>query len=129
LKGKITGANKIFESTFGYKLKEVKGKNLTAMLKEKYSGSEDYDKLWEDLRKGIHQTGTFEYVGKDNKKVFVQGTYTAIKDRRDKTFKIFLIGFDTTELVKTSEELRARETELSFQLEELQLLQEKLKGK
>jgi len=39
------------------------------------------------------------------------------------------MGFDTTDLVMRTEELKARETEMFFKLQELEILQEKLKNK
>ena len=76
-------------------------------------------------RAGEFLTETFTFITKNKSRLFIRGTYTPVKNAAGKTIKILLTGFDTTELIKRTEELKARETELSFQLEELKSLQNK----
>ncbi len=124
LDGNIISVNKMFENIFGYKEENIKSKNITSLLSKDFTSSNEYSALWERLKAGKHVTGNFNFIGKEKQKIFMQGTYTAIKDRKGKTYNIFLIGFDTTALTIKSEELKARETELSFQIEDMQTLQD-----
>ncbi|MCD4792770.1 MAG: PAS domain S-box protein [Bacteroidales bacterium] len=128
LNGKILSVNKIFEDIFGYTKKEIISKNQTFLLKEQYISSDNYKQLWENLKIGKHISGNFTFQGKNNKKVFLQGTYTAIRDASGKTISIILMGFDTTDLVMRTEELKACETELELKIQDLQMLREKLKN-
>ncbi len=123
LKGNILSVNPIFEKTFNYKNDELKGKNHEFLIPESVKNSEEYKKRWEKLQVGIHVSGTFLFSGKNNKRIYLQGTYTAIKNKKGKPIKIYLLGFDTSEVIKRSEELKARETELFFQIENMELLQ------
>lgn len=124
LEGNILSVNHIFEKAFGYKEKELKTKKHDILITEKELKSEEYKKRWKKLLSGIHVSGSFQFLTKEKEKLYIQGTYTAIKDHKGKTFKIYLIGFNTSELIKQSEELKARETELSFQVEDTKILQE-----
>ncbi|NPA67989.1 MAG: PAS domain-containing protein [Chlorobi bacterium] len=124
LNGKIISVNNIFEQITGYSEKELKSKSHDILVNQKEARSENYKKRWEKLRSGIHVSGTFKFLSKKKEPVYIQGTYTAIKDHKGNTKKIYLVGFDTTDLIKRSEELKARETELYFQIEDMKLLQE-----
>jgi len=124
LNGNIIAVNQKFLETFDYKEKELLSKNHKILVTEQYSKSKKYKGEWNDLKKGVHVSGSFNFIGKNKKKVFLQGTYTAIKDASGKTNKIILMGFNTTNLVIKTEELKARETELFFQIQDMQMLQE-----
>ena len=124
LDGNILSANHIFEKAFGYKENELKTKKHDILVPAEILKSEEYKKRWEKLLSGIHVNGTFQFINKNKEKLYIQGTYTAIKDHKGKTIKIYLIGFNTSDLIKRSEELKARETELSFQIEDMKILQE-----
>ncbi|MCF6365894.1 MAG: PAS domain S-box protein [Bacteroidales bacterium] len=126
-KGIILSVNDLFCKIFGYKQSEIISKNHEIIISKEFASSEQYKEAWDKLLKGEHISGEFPFIGKGNKKLFIQGTFTAIKNASGKTASILLIGFDNTELIRRTEELRARETELEFQLEELKQLQEKLK--
>ncbi|NOZ35361.1 MAG: PAS domain S-box protein [Chlorobi bacterium] len=128
MEGNILSVNHIFEQKFGYKEADLKNKKHDFIVNKKMLGSEEYKKTWEKLHNGIHVSGTFRFINNKKEEIYIQGTYTAIKDHKGKTIKIYLIGFDTFELVKRSEELKAREKELSLQIEEMKILQKKLKN-
>ena len=123
LNGNILSANHIFEKVFDYKEKELKTKNHNILVAEQELNSEEYKKRWKKLHMGIHVSGTFQYINKKKERIYIQGTYTAIKDHKGKTLKIYLIGSNTSDLIKRSEELKARETELYFQIEDMKMLQ------
>ncbi|MCD6557392.1 MAG: PAS domain S-box protein [Bacteroidales bacterium] len=123
LNGNILSVNHIFEKVFDYTEKELKTKNHNILVTEQELNSEEYKKRWEKLHMGIHVSGTFQYINKNKERIYIQGTYTAIKDHKGKTLKIYLIGSNTSDLIKRSEELKARETELYFQIEDMKMLQ------
>jgi len=123
VEGVITSVNRSFKKLFTYDNAGIINSNLTAILTEKFTSSKDYTNLWKNLKDGIHVTDTFNFVGKDKQNIFVQGTFTALKDIKGKTRKIFFVGFDTSDLIIKSEELKARETELQFQIEDMEALQ------
>ncbi len=126
---KIKSANKKFSETFGYKEKEAVNRNCQFIVPENIQKSDKFKAIWEDLGKGKTVTDTFNFLNKNKGKIFIHGTFTPIKDTSGKTKNVILIGFDITELVMRTEELKARETELSFQIEDLKIMQEKLKDK
>lgn len=106
LNGNILSVNHIFEKTFGYKENEIKNKKHDILITEQELNSEEYKKRWKKLLSGIHVSDSFMFISKNKEKLYIQGTYTAIKDNKGKTFKIYLIGFNTSDLIKRSEELK-----------------------
>ena len=124
LDGAISSANRRFEKLFGYNRKEIKDSQLLNFLSDKYTKSEDYKDLWTKLKSGTHVSSTFNFINKKRENIFLQGTFTAIKNIRSKVKNIYFVGFDTTNFILKSEELKARETELKFQLEDMEALQE-----
>ncbi len=128
-KGIITDVNEIFTTLFGYKKEELISKNHKIIISEDFAKSDKYKNLWKLLLQGKHTTGEFPFIGKNNKKIFVKGTFTAVSNTNNETIKIILMGYDNTELIMRTEELKARETELKFQIEELKDLQKELKNK
>ena len=129
IRGKITDVNDIFANTFGYDKNKLISKHHEMIISKEFASSDQYKNAWDQLLKGKHLNGDFPFIANNNKKLFIQGTYTAVKDASGKTAKIILMGIDNTELIMRTEELKARETELEFQLEDLTILKEKLKGK
>ncbi len=123
LEGNIFSSNKIFNTLFGFNENDVIGTNISSILTENFLNTKAYEDLWEKLKNGKHHNGTFNFKSSDNKKIFIQGTFTAIKDRRGKTTSVFFIGFDLSDLARKTEELTARETELFFQIEDMQKMQ------
>jgi PAS domain S-box-containing protein len=105
LSATITSVNKIFESIFHFSEQEIISKKPDVFLHENYINSNDYKLLWENLLKGKNVSDTFEFKDKNNMNLFIRGTYTAIKDRNEKTEKVFFIGYDITELITKTKEL------------------------
>jgi len=124
LDGVITSANRRFDELFGYERKEINNTKIKNIFSNKYIKSKDYTNLWESLKSGNHVYGTYNFIGKNKQNIFLQGTFTAIKNIRNKVKEIYFVGFNTTDLIEKSEELKARETELQFQIEDMEALQE-----
>ncbi len=125
----IIGINDNFSKLFDYIETEIINKSHNVILPEQYVKSKSFTDLWNNLLNANHVSGTFQMKDRKNKSIYLQGTYTVIKGISDKPETIVFMGYDTTELLMRSEELRARETELEFRLEELNELAEKLKNK
>ncbi len=103
LDGNILSVNRIFEQKFGYKETELKTKNHTFLVNKEILETPEYKEIWDKLHKGIHVNGTFQFITRSKTELYVQGTYTAIKDHKGKTIKVYLIGFDTSEFIKHPE--------------------------
>ncbi len=96
LDGKILEANELFLSTMGYRSDEVVGRHHSMFVEPEYANSNEYRDFWDALRRGEHQGGEFDRLGKGGKQVWIQATYTPILDPNGKPYKIVKFARDTT---------------------------------
>lgn len=96
LDGNIVTANQKFLDTMGYTLDEIKGKHHRMFTDAAHAGSYVYHKFWEDLGKGISQSGEFRRLGKDHKEVWLSASYTPIKDIDGRPYKVIKFAQDIT---------------------------------
>ena len=95
LNGNIQDANKLFLTTMGYSLEEVKGKHHRMFMKKEHLNAE-YDQMWEDLRNGETQEGEFERIDNTGNTVWLKSSYTPILDLIGKPYKIIKYAQDIT---------------------------------
>lgn len=134
LKGNIISANDTFLDIFGYTSEEIEDKSHKLFVDPDFAKSPDHKKFWKDLAAGIPQTGEFKRLSKNNKTIWLQATYTPVRDHHGDIVKVIKYATDITKQ-KTNEEdaqamnenLRATEEELRQNLEEMTSIQEQLK--
>ncbi|NQZ00333.1 MAG: PAS domain-containing methyl-accepting chemotaxis protein [Bdellovibrionales bacterium] len=80
--GTILDANDNFNNALGYSLNEIKGQHHRIFCKPEHVSSVDYRRFWDDLARGIEQSGEFERVTKDGNALWIKATYTPVKDER-----------------------------------------------
>ncbi|HID76730.1 MAG TPA: PAS domain-containing protein, partial [Planctomycetaceae bacterium] len=95
--GTIITANDNFLNAFGYTLPEVQGQHHSMLVEPDYKNSPEYRRFWEALNRGEAQVGEFKRIGKGGKEVWVQASYTPIKDLNGKPFKVVKYATDVTE--------------------------------
>lgn len=94
--GTIITANDNFCSTLGYDLKEIQSKHHRMFVDPKYADSLEYRQFWDKLSRGETQTGVFKRLGKNGKEVWIQASYLAVLDAKNKVQKIIKIASDIT---------------------------------
>lgn len=97
LDGTIISANDNFLSAVGYPLDEIVGKHHRIFCDPEYVASSEYSELWESLSIGLHRAGEFRRIGKNNKEIWIQASYTPILDTEGKPFKVVKFATDITE--------------------------------
>lgn len=95
--GTILHANNNFLSALGYKLDEVKNQHHRMFVDPSYGRSAEYDAFWDRLAHGEAQIGEFRRIRKDGKDIWIQASYTPIKDMSGKVFKVVKYATDVTE--------------------------------
>ena len=78
--GIILEANQNFLNTLGYTENEVLGKHHKIFCDAKLVNSKEYSDFWHELKKGTAQTSEFKRIKKDGHSIFIQASYTPIKD-------------------------------------------------
>ncbi len=94
--GNILAANPNFLQLMGYQLDEVVGKHHRIFAEPGFANSASYTQFWDDLRSGKHVTGTFHRVTKSGGGVWIQATYSPVKDETGRVFKVIKIATDVT---------------------------------
>ena len=95
--GTIIRANELFLSTIGYSENEIKGHHHSMFVEQNYKNSAEYRMFWEKLNRGEAQVAEFKRFGKGGKEIWLQASYTPIKNMDGKVFKIVKYATDVTE--------------------------------
>jgi methyl-accepting chemotaxis protein len=95
-KGNILKANKNFLQTLGYRSEEIVGKHHSMFVDRSYAQSPEYAKFWPDLAAGHSKTDTVLRKTKEGHDVWVQATYTPIKDEMGRVSMVVKIASDVT---------------------------------
>ncbi|MBK6267257.1 PAS domain-containing methyl-accepting chemotaxis protein [Marivirga sp. S37H4] len=94
--GIILNANADFLTATGYKLKEIKGEHHRIFVSDEYANSKEYKAFWKALADGQSQTGEFLRYCKNGDELWLQASYTSIKDESGKVAKVIKYGQDIT---------------------------------
>ncbi|MBL4845086.1 MAG: PAS domain-containing methyl-accepting chemotaxis protein [Planctomycetes bacterium] len=94
--GTILQANQNFLDTLGYRSEEVVGQHHRLFVEAGAHGGADYKEFWAKLNRGEHQQGEFCRVSKDGRDVWIQATYTPIRDLRGRPIKVVKYATDIT---------------------------------
>ena len=95
--GIILEANQNFLNALGYTENEVLGKHHKIFCDSKLVNSKEYSDFWNELKKGTVQTSEFKRIKKDGHSIFIQASYTPIKDNSGKVYKIIKFAQDVTD--------------------------------
>lgn len=94
--GTIIKANDLFLSALKYHLDEIVGKHHRIFCEESYVRSADYTTFWDELGRGKAQIGEFKRIAKDGSEVWIQASYTPVKDDNGKVVKVVKVATDVT---------------------------------
>ncbi|MFK0332930.1 methyl-accepting chemotaxis protein [Rhizobium sp. NPDC090275] len=103
--GEILTANEIFLATLGYRMEEIVGKHHAVFCDPAYAASTDYQRFWQELGAGRHQTAEFQRVAKGGRRVYIQASYNPILDMNGRVFKVVKFATDVTGRVENVIEL------------------------
>jgi len=96
LDGTIVTANELFLKTFGYTLKEVRGKHHSMFLTPGARDALAYKELWSKLNRGEHQAAEFKRLGKGGKELWILGSYNPLIGPDGKPFRVVKFAADIT---------------------------------
>ncbi|MGM0561894.1 MAG: methyl-accepting chemotaxis protein [Pseudomonadota bacterium] len=83
----------------GYSLQELVGKHHSIFVPEKERDSQDYRQFWQSLRNGEPQQATFLRIDKTGHRIWMEATYSPVRDRKGNTIKIVKLATDVTERI------------------------------
>jgi len=112
LDGTVRVANDNFLSALSYQLSDIKGKHHSMFVEPAYRTSADYQKFWEQLRRGERVAGLFKRIGQGGKELWLQASYNAILDANGKPYKFVKLATDVTQQVLMQKQLEAAVAEI-----------------
>lgn len=110
--GNILNANKNFVTTLGYSSEnEMIGNHHRMFCEGDYAKSNEYQQFWNDLANGKVQSGEFKRLSKNGNEVWINASYTPVKDTNGKVYKVIKIATDISKIklpiLEVSEVLQA----------------------
>ena len=106
LDGTIRDANPNFLAAMGYGRDEVVGRHHSLFVDATYATSAEYREFWERLRRGEFHTAQFRRLAKGGREIFIQATYSPIKDAAGRPYKVIKFATDVTAQVHTVDAVR-----------------------
>ncbi|WP_164970044.1 methyl-accepting chemotaxis protein [Arcobacter sp. CECT 8983] len=95
--GTIIQANDNFLNALGYKSNEVAGKHHRIFCEKTYINSSAYTDFWKELGSGKSQIDEFERFRKDGSSIWIQASYTPVKDKSGKVTRVVKFAQDITD--------------------------------
>ena len=99
LDGTIISVNENFQRATGYTADELKGRHHSMLVDPAYRNSDEYRRLWDNLRNNQGTTGRFERVAKGNRPLWLEGSYNPIAGADGKPYKVMKYVSDVTSQV------------------------------
>ncbi|WP_408589642.1 PAS domain S-box protein [Novosphingobium sp.] len=113
LDGKVVAANENFQRLSGYALRELMGQHHSMLCSPDHIRSQAYRDFWLDLNAGRFQSGRVHRVGKYDRDIWIQATYSPIMDLRGEVCRIVKYAFDVTEEVQLERAISSRAEQMS----------------
>lgn len=134
--GVILSMNDKFSEIFNYTKNDLVGQHHEVLVRDGYAKSKPYRKLWQQLYKNEFVEGEFKGITKDEKVVWLRGSYYPITDARNNLSTILVLAYDITrereqaaqieqnivDLEKVRKALEIKTNEMSAQLEVVDLI-------
>ena len=95
--GTIRFANDNFLNAVGYRLGQIQGRHHRLFCDNEYAGSMAYANFWQALGKGQIQSGTFKRVRSDGREIYIEASYTPVKDRYGRVIEVVKFAQDVTD--------------------------------
>ncbi|WP_417326028.1 methyl-accepting chemotaxis protein [Halarcobacter sp.] len=104
--GTIIQANDNFLNALGYNLNEVAGKHHSMFCDKTYINTSEYTNFWKDLASGKSQIDEFERFKKNGSSIWIQASYTPVKDKSGKVTRVVKFAQDITDSKKVIESVK-----------------------
>ncbi|MGZ3772513.1 MAG: ATP-binding protein [Bdellovibrio sp.] len=110
--GHILWANQNFLNLLEYQQLEIVNQHRSIFIPEFSCHQDEYEEMWKQLIEGQSQAGEFMRITKNRKLVWIQCTYTPVRDDNGQVIKIIKMAVDITEKKSLAENLAKKNSEL-----------------
>ena len=97
MQGTILNANNLFLDMFGYSIYEIREKHHSIFVDAVEVDKSRYKKFWLELQEGLPQTAEFKRITKEGKEIWLNASYTPVKNNSGIPFKVIELAIDITE--------------------------------
>ena len=97
LTGNILEANEYFLQLFNYHRDELLSLNHSELCDAEQVRGSAYKQLWSELRKGHPQGGDVKRFTREGHELWLNASYTPVRDKNGKPYKIIMLATDITE--------------------------------
>lgn len=97
MQGTILNANNLFLDMFGYSIYEIREKHHSIFVDAVEVDKPRYKKFWLELQEGLPQTAEFKRITKEGKEIWLNASYTPVKNNNGIPFKVIELAIDITE--------------------------------
>lgn len=94
--GTILTANENFLGAVGYSLDEVVGKHHSMFVDDETRSGADYKQFWRSLARGDASVGRFKRIASSGGSIWIQASYTPVRDANGRVFKVVKFASDIT---------------------------------
>lgn len=115
LNGDVIWVNEIFANTLGYKVSEMNNLHHKQFCTKEYRRSNDYAKLWDNLRRGVKFQEKIQRIGKTGELLWLEATYIPIYED-GKVNAVLKIATDITMREHKSKKIVSELNEMSIEL-------------
>ncbi len=99
LQGNILVANEQFLATMGYSLSQLQGKHHSMFFSRGDTSSAEYAEFWQRLNRGEFIAGRFKRRDSQGRNVWLEATYTPVRDMQQRLYKVVKFASVITEQV------------------------------
>lgn len=108
LDGKVIRANDNFLRIMGYRAEQILGVAHSDLCPTALVRSSAYNEFWGRLRAGEFVSGTFQRIGADGRKVWLEASYSPVLDEQGKVCKVVKFALDVTQKVLQDAEANSK---------------------
>ncbi|URI06997.1 PAS domain-containing methyl-accepting chemotaxis protein [Aquincola tertiaricarbonis] len=112
LDGNVLTANRNFLAAMGYTLREIQGQHHSIFCPPDYVRAAEYRDFWLRLGEGQFISNRFHRVGKYDRDVWIQATYSPIRDLNGHVTKVVKYAFDVTNEVMLEQRIACQSQEM-----------------
>ena len=110
--GNILWANNNFLSLMEYELSEVVGRHHSMFVHDSAQDENEYFEIWRKLAEGQSLTGEYKRISKRGNPIWIQGSYTPVRNAQGDVVKIIKMAVNITDKHKLAEDLAKKNKEL-----------------
>lgn len=108
LQGNVLSANESFLSLTGYREDELVGQPQSILLPDGEESSLEHSMCWADLKAGSFKRAVLPRITKSGKRIWIEATYTPVRNGHGDVVKIVKIATDVTAAQKKMFDLQGK---------------------